>query len=95
MSTVIPPDFVKINLQNPQENKRLQGLHNPAEPSSTPEPRPHVKDLALSNSVNTAMKTADFDEEKVRQIAEAIKMGNYPLDARKIAESFVPLEKLI
>lgn len=95
MSIVTPPDFGKINLQNPLENNRLRKKSESAEASDAPALRPSIKDLALSDSVNMAMKSADFDEDKVKRIAEAIKMGNYPLDARKIAEHFLPLEKLI
>jgi negative regulator of flagellin synthesis FlgM len=42
-----------------------------------------------------ALEDATFDAEKVANIKEAIENGNYPLDARKIAENFVALERLI
>jgi len=54
-----------------------------------------TRDLALSESIGAAAKSAEFDVDKVNQITEAIRMGNYPLDARKIAESFIPLEQLL
>lgn len=95
MSTVTPSDFGKINLQNPLENNKLRKKSDSVESSDAPAFRPNIKDLVLSDPVNAAMKSADFDEEKVKRIAEAIKMGNYPLDPRKIAEHFLPLEKLI
>jgi len=36
-----------------------------------------------------------FDQGKVATIKQAIASGNYPLDAKRIAESFVALEKMI
>lgn len=46
--------------------------------------------------VKTALsKPTDFDEAKVESIKRAIKEGNYPLDPRRIAESFLSLESLI
>ncbi|MCG3773255.1 MAG: hypothetical protein JW395_0059 [Nitrospira sp.] len=35
-----------------------------------------------------------FDADKVASIRQAIARGNYPLDANKIAESFVALERM-
>ena len=37
----------------------------------------------------------DFDRAKVDAIKEAIQNGQYPLNPRRIAESFVALEQLI
>jgi len=42
-----------------------------------------------------ALADAAFDSEKVARIKQAIEEGNYPLDAKRIAESFVSLEKMI
>lgn len=100
MSTVQPPDIGRIVQQNINENSRLQKPRaavdsESAAMSPTLEQNRPVRDLALSESIALAMKTAEFDESKVQQISEAISQGNYPLDARKIAESFVPLEKLL
>jgi negative regulator of flagellin synthesis FlgM len=36
-----------------------------------------------------------FDRNKVEAIKQALKEGNYPLNARRIAESFASMEKLI
>ena len=42
------------------------------------------------------MSTKRYPEEfKVEAIKQALKDGNYPLNARRIAESFVSMEKLI
>ncbi len=36
-----------------------------------------------------------FDAAKVASIKQAIASGNYPIDSKRIAESFVALEKMI
>lgn len=100
MSTVQPPNVGKLTPQNINENNRLQNSRATADSdnvgqTTAPEQIRQIPDLALSESIAVAMKTAEFDESKVQQISEAISQGNYPLDARRIAESFVPLEKLL
>jgi negative regulator of flagellin synthesis FlgM len=57
--------------------------------------RPASDELALSNTSQKAASGPDFDQQKVDRIKKAIEEGNYPLDSRRIAESFVALEKLI
>ena len=37
----------------------------------------------------------EFDRAKVDSIRDAIKNGQYPLDSRRIAESFLAIEQLI
>ena len=54
------------------------------------EPRQSTEMVKLAMS-----KSSDFDEAKVESIKRAIKEGNYPLDSRRIAESFLSLESLI
>jgi negative regulator of flagellin synthesis FlgM len=56
---------------------------------------PPEKPVALSESVETALKAADFDQDKVAAMKAAIQSGNYPLDASKVAENFLPLERLL
>jgi negative regulator of flagellin synthesis FlgM len=41
------------------------------------------------------MANAEFDTAKVARIKEAIEQGNYPIDAKKVAESFASLERMI
>ena len=56
---------------------------------------PQAVDVELSDAVKQAEEKAAFDEVKVRQLKQAIESGNYPLDSRKMAESFVELERLL
>lgn len=51
--------------------------------------------VSLSPEMTKALEEATFDAAKVANIKEAIENGNYPLDARKIAENFAALERLI
>lgn len=54
-------------------------------------------ELVLSDVARQAMSAgeATFDKARVDAIKEAITNGSYPLDSRRIAESFVILERLI
>lgn len=62
-------------------------------------PRPRVSagndELSLSNVAQRVMAQPDFDRAKVDAIKTAIQNGQYPLNARKIAESFVAIEQMI
>jgi len=49
----------------------------------------------LSNVEQKIKDQPDFDRAKVEAIKQAIKDGNYPLNPKRIAESFVSLEKMI
>lgn len=54
-----------------------------------------VDEVVLSEATETALSQAEFDQAKVERIKQAIADGNYPLDARRIAESFASIESLI
>ena len=51
--------------------------------------------VTLSDVALQAMKEPEFDRSKVESIKQAIQQGQYPLDARRIAENFVAIEKMI
>jgi len=51
--------------------------------------------LQLSDITQKAMAEPAFDRSKVDAIKLALQQGNYPLNSRHIAESFVAMEKLI
>ncbi len=54
-----------------------------------------VDQVALSDSVVRAIEDAKFDAAKVEALRLAIMEGNYPLDAKRIAENMVDLERMI
>lgn len=75
-----------------ESRKRVTDSMLPVEP----QPVTTASDeLALSAKVETALETADFDNQKVERLREAIAKGAYPLDSMKISEQFIELEKLI
>jgi negative regulator of flagellin synthesis FlgM len=51
--------------------------------------------VELSANLKSEIAAVSFDSKKVDQIKQSIENGNYPLDDKKIAESFIPLEKLL
>jgi negative regulator of flagellin synthesis FlgM len=51
--------------------------------------------LVLSDVAKQAMSDSSFDQAKVDAIKQAIQNGQYPLNARRIAESFVAIEQMI
>lgn len=51
--------------------------------------------VQISPEAQKSAEMAVFDRERVQQIKEAIENNSYPLDNKKMAESFVPLERLI
>ena len=51
--------------------------------------------LELSNVNQRVNSQPEFDRSKVEAIKESLKNGSYPLNPRRIAESFVALEQMI
>ena len=53
-------------------------------------------EVKLSGVAQKAMSSApDVDEEKVARIKQAIEEGRYPVDSRRLAESFAALERMV
>ena len=81
------------------ENDRLKKAEEAekfrkAAPANEPA-RPAADEIRLSAAASGKMEGPDFDAEKVERIKQAIRDGNYPLDSRRIAESFLAIEKMI
>ena len=69
-------------------------LSNAAAPTLSKEI--HSKqELALNKAIQRAKDEPDFDRAKVESIKQAIQQGQYPLNPRRIAESFLAIEQLI
>ncbi len=77
-----------------------------AEKTSTPAPESQSAEtvtaaetqrdqVELSESVVSAIEDAKFDAAKVEALRLAIMEGNYPLDAKRIAENMLDLERMI
>lgn len=63
--------------------------------ASASAPKSSGDQVHLSNVAARAMAEPDFDRVKVESIKEAIHNGQYPLNPRKIAESFHAIEQMI
>tara|TARA_B110000046_G_C13024129_1_gene412841 strand:- start:2812 stop:3114 length:303 start_codon:yes stop_codon:yes gene_type:complete len=57
--------------------------------------QPSSDEFILSETAEAALNDAQFDAAKVARIKQAILEGNYPLDAKRIAENFMSLERMI
>lgn len=56
---------------------------------------PSSDEFVLSEAAQQTLRTEVFDRAKVDAIKEALRNGQYPLDSRRIAESFQAIERLI
>ena len=68
---------------------------NAVAPAADKAAKANNDELILSATTESALANAEFDAAKVARIKEAIEQGNYPIDAKKVAESFASLESLI
>ena len=62
--------------------------------TGTPSDAP-VDQVELSESVVRAIEDAKFDAANVEALRLAIMEGNYPVDAKRIAENMLDLERMI
>ena len=82
------------------EKSKRRALERPGDgqPAATKAAKPPVSNqdtLELSEVAKRAAAEPSFDRDKVEAIKQALRDGNYPINARRIAESFVAVEKLI
>jgi negative regulator of flagellin synthesis FlgM len=84
-----------VQLNNADQVKNKKADEAAAQEAKQATPKPQQDEVILSEAAEAALAGADFDAEKVARIKQAIEEGNYPLDAKRIAESFVSLEKMI
>jgi negative regulator of flagellin synthesis FlgM len=67
-----------------------------AQPVADARAQPRADELVLSDTARqAAMDFEAFDSAKVEAIKEALRNGQYPLDSRRIAESFYRIEQMI
>ena len=67
---------------------------NNAEIKTQATPNAHVE-VELSEDIRAAETEALMREAKVQEMRDAIEAGRFPLDAKKIAENFAELERLL
>jgi negative regulator of flagellin synthesis FlgM len=68
---------------------------NSSNPSTGVKAEVEASSVNLSDAVSQAVEAGSFDEVKVAALRAAIMEGNYPLDAKRIAENMATLERLI
>ena len=56
---------------------------------------PQIDQVQLSDAVNRTIESAKFDAAKVEAMRLAIMEGHYPLDAKRISENMISLERMI
>ena len=92
MSNPITTATDKMRVELGTQN-RSQAKSNPTEVRESPSAK--NDEVTLSAAVEAALDKAEFDSQKVEQIKKMLANGEYPLDAKKIAESFHALERLM
>ena len=91
MRSVVPESTGKKDL-------RAENTSAPAPDAKAPEASSNetqADQVELSESVVRAIEDAKFDAAKVEALRLAIMEGNYPLDAKRIAENMLDLERMI
>ena len=58
-------------------------------------PKGHMDSLELTDALGQVNAEPGFDAAKVESIKKAIAGGNYPIDARSLAQNFAALEHLV
>ena len=91
MRSVVPESTGKKDLR--AEKTSAPAPDAKAPDASTSEAQ--VDQVELSESVVRAIEEAKFDAAKVEALRLAIMEGNYPLDAKRIAENMLDLERMI
>ena len=91
MRSVVPESTGKKDLR--AEKTSAPAPDAKAPDASTSEAQ--VDQVELSESVVRAIEDAKFDAAKVEALRLAIMEGNYPLDAKRIAENMLDLERMI
>ncbi|MEY4467837.1 MAG: hypothetical protein RIR21_1630 [Pseudomonadota bacterium] len=89
------PSLDKTTLDK-AKRKSVESAESSAPEAAKAKPTVSRQDqLQLSDIAQRAMAEPAFDRNKVESIKLALQQGNYPLNSRHIAESFVAMEKLI
>ena len=64
-------------------------------PATAVAPKGHMDSLELTDALSQINAEPGFDAAKVESIKKAIAGGNYPIDARSLAQRFAALEHLV
>ncbi|MDG2461200.1 MAG: flagellar biosynthesis anti-sigma factor FlgM [Luminiphilus sp.] len=94
MRSAVPESTVKKDVRSDKAVSSDQSTAK-APQDVAPEATAPESAVALSESVTETIELAEFDAEKVEALRLAIMEGNYPLDAKRIAENMISLERMI
>ena len=76
--------------------EKAEGRKSSTSDAAPSSPAPAVSDEFVPSDVaKQAMSSEPFDQAKVDSIKQAIQDGQYPLDSRRIAESFMAVDRMI
>lgn len=89
------PSLDKATLEKSKRQAIERQADGQSESPKVSRPAPMGDELQLSPIAKRAMAEPAFDREKVEAIKQALRDGTYPMDARRIAQSFASIEKLI
>lgn len=88
-----PDPAVRSSADKPEKKITDDSSSTSAPPARAQAPK--EDSVLLTNVAQKVMSEPDFDRAKVESIKQAIAQGQYPLDPKRIAESFVAIERMI
>jgi flagellar biosynthesis anti-sigma factor FlgM len=88
---VLKPELESRQVKRTDDSESIFGLSEAASKAL----ESGTDEVVLSPDISETLERAAFDQTKVDQIKQAISEGSYPLDSRRIAESFASIERLI
>jgi len=83
------------SIKSEQQKGDVAGVRSDDNQNSVKVEQPETDRVELSAAAQAELDKAGFDAEKVDRIKQALADGNYPIDARRIAEGFSDIEKLL
>lgn len=85
-----------LTTANSFNSKRTETPKNSQSQESIPDSDLHtLSNTDLSEEIKAAETEAMIRHAKIKEVRDAIEEGRFPLDARKIAENFAELERLL
>ena len=94
MDSLNPISGSGISSKNASQGSKSQASDMTSEVGELSRSNPDVH-VDLTSQLSSAESEAIMREAKVKEMREAIEEGRFPLDAKKIAENFAELEKLL
>ena len=87
--------FMRSALEKVDKKQGAQAQATAEDAAPVKDKASNIDTLSLSNVAERVKEQPSFDRAKVESIKQALRDGNYPLNPRRIAESFVSLERMV